>query len=146
MIKYLNILFNKFGYKLIFNYEKEAYSEFYDLYLECKPYTMTSIERMYALYKGVEYVVKNNIEGDFVECGVWKGGSSMLIAKTLLKFGVNNRKLWLYDTYEGMIEPCEVDKDQFGKKAHVTYTKLLKNNGKHIPCFFILYYFKSIFF
>ena len=34
---------------------------------------MTSKERMYALYKSVEYIIKNNIPGDFVECGVWRG-------------------------------------------------------------------------
>ncbi|HMT35418.1 MAG TPA: TylF/MycF/NovP-related O-methyltransferase, partial [Chitinophagaceae bacterium] len=114
IIKSLNILFNKLGYKLLKDNEKEEYAEFYDLYLQCKPYTMTSIERMYALYKGVEYVVKNNIPGDFVECGVWKGGSSMLIALTLMKFGVNDRKIWMYDTFEGMSEPGEEDKDPIG--------------------------------
>ncbi len=124
IIKSLNNLFNKFGYKLQKNNEKEEYAEFYDLYLKCKPYTMTSIERMYALYKGVEYVVKNNIPGDFVECGVWKGGSSMLIALTLLKFRVNDREIWMYDTYEGMSEPGEVDKDPTGGKAHDIWTKL----------------------
>ncbi len=34
---------------------------------------MTSKERMYALYKSVEYIVNAKISGDFVECGVWKG-------------------------------------------------------------------------
>lgn len=128
IIKSLNSLFNKFGYKLLKNNEKEEYAEFYDLYLECKPFTMTSIERMYALYKGVEYIVKNNIPGDFVECGVWKGGSSMLIAKTLLKFGVSDRQIWMYDTYEGMSEPGEEDKDPSGGKAHDIWTKLKKED------------------
>lgn len=54
---------------------------FWDVYEFCKPYTMTSVERMYALYKAMLYILENNIEGDFVECGVWRGGSSMLIAK-----------------------------------------------------------------
>ncbi len=135
IIKSLNILFNKFGYKLLKDNQKEEYAEFYDLYLECKPYTMTSIERMYALYKGVEYVVKNNIEGDFVECGVWKGGSSMLIAKTLLKFGVNDRSIWMYDTYEGMSEPTENDKDIQGTKAEELLNKESKEVSGSIWCY-----------
>ncbi len=85
-------------------------SAFADLYLQCKPYTMTSIERMYSLFKSVEYVVKNNIEGDFVECGVWRGGSSMMIAMALQYFGSTDRRIYLYDTYEGMSEPTEHDK------------------------------------
>ncbi|HNF30136.1 MAG TPA: TylF/MycF/NovP-related O-methyltransferase [Chitinophagaceae bacterium] len=87
------------------------FKEFEEIYNLCKPYTMTGIERMFALYKATEYIVKNNIEGDFVECGVWRGGSSMVILKTLQKFNVTNRKIWLFDTYEGMSEPTEDDKD-----------------------------------
>lgn len=82
---------------------------FRDIWLSVSPYTMTSVERGYALYKAVEYVVKENIEGDFVECGVWKGGSCMLIALTLLKFGVSDRTIHLYDTFEGMTEPSDSD-------------------------------------
>jgi len=135
IIKSLNILFNKLGYKLLKDNEKEEYAEFYDLYLQCKPYTMTSIERMYALYKGVEYVVKNNIPGDFVECGVWKGGSSMLIALTLMKFGVNDRKIWMYDTFEGMSEPGEEDKDNQGTQAKELLTKASKDVSESVWCF-----------
>ena len=124
IIKSLNKILNGFGYKILKDDFKERYAEFLDIYEFCKPYTMTSVERMYALYKGVEYIVKNNIPGDFVECGVWKGGSSMLIAKTLQKFGVNDRKLWMYDTYEGMVEPGEEDKDVSGGKAHDIWAKL----------------------
>jgi O-methyltransferase len=124
IIKSLNKILNGFGYKILKDDFNERYAEFIDIYQFCKPYTMTSVERMYALYKGVEYIVKNNIPGDFVECGVWKGGSSMLIAKTLQKFGVNDRKLWMYDTYEGMVEPGEEDKDVSGGKAHDIWEKL----------------------
>jgi hypothetical protein len=96
---------------------------------------MTSVERMYALYKGVEYVVKHQIPGDFVECGVWKGGSSMLIAKTLLKFGVSDRKIWMYDTYEGMSEPTENDKDIAGVKADDLLKNASKEDQASVWCF-----------
>lgn len=91
--------------------------EFWDLYNFCKPYTMTSLERMFSLYNGVKYVLDNNIEGDFVECGVWRGGSSMLIAKMLQSRNITNRKLYMYDTYEGMSEPTEADKSFRGQDA-----------------------------
>lgn len=70
---------------------------------------MTSVERMYGLYSSVNYVLQNNIEGAFVECGVWRGGSAMLIAKMLAKRNVVNRKIFLYDTFEGMTAPTEKD-------------------------------------
>lgn len=65
---------------------------------------------MYALYKAAEYIVKAKIPGDFVECGVWRGGSAMIMAYTLLQMKETNRKIYLYDTYEGMSEPTEEDK------------------------------------
>ena len=79
------------------------------IYDKCKQYTMTSKERMYALYKSVEYIIHSKIPGDFVECGVWSGGSTMLIAYTLLELNATNRKIYLYDTFEGMSEPTEDD-------------------------------------
>ncbi len=88
----------------------QAEKEFMEIYAECSKYTMTSIERMYALYSSVKYVLKNNIPGDFVECGVWRGGSSMLMAFLLHRYDKQWRKIYMYDTYEGMPPPTDVDK------------------------------------
>ncbi len=76
---------------------------------QVKPYTMTSIERGYALYKAVNYVIEHDIKGDFAECGVWKGGSCMLIANILKDAGISDRAIYMYDTFEGMTEPGEND-------------------------------------
>lgn len=84
--------------------------EFMEIYKKCKPYTMTSMEKMYALHQAIKYIIKAKIPGDFVECGVWKGGSSMVIALTLLEIGEENRKIYLYDTFEGMPAPTKQDK------------------------------------
>jgi O-methyltransferase len=83
---------------------------FAPLYEDCRQYTLIHVERMYSLYKAVQYIVKKNIPGDFVECGVWKGGASMMMAKTLLSMGVKDRKIYMYDTYEGMAKPTAEDK------------------------------------
>lgn len=119
-------ILKKYGYQLEKNNDAVKYAEMNDIYSFCQPYTMTSPERMYALYKAVEYIAQHNIPGDFVECGVWKGGSSMLMAKTLMKFGLQNRTLWLYDTYEGMSAPTANDTDIQGTSAD----ELLKNASK----------------
>jgi hypothetical protein len=80
------------------------------------PYTMTSVERMYALYEAVRHVRRAGIEGDVVECGVWRGGSAMLAALTLLQCGDETRRLWLYDTFQGMSEPGEADVEITGER------------------------------
>ena len=88
-----------------------------------KPYTMTSPERVNALINAVQYVVKHEIAGAMVECGVWKGGSSMAMALTLKKLGSENRDLYLYDTFSGMSTPSDVDISIRGAKAHDKFSK-----------------------
>jgi hypothetical protein len=83
--------------------------EFLELHARCEKFTMTSLERMYALYKATEYVVSADIPGDVVECGVWRGGSSMLSALVLKRLGDEQRSIHLYDTFEGMSEPDQRD-------------------------------------
>lgn len=83
--------------------------EFLELYEQCREQTMTSLERMHALYSATRYVAQNGIGGAFVECGVWRGGSVMLMAATLLRHRDTTRDLWLYDTFSGMTRPTGDD-------------------------------------
>jgi O-methyltransferase len=85
------------------------------LHERVSPYTQTSLERVAALADAVEYVIRRGVPGDFVECGVWRGGSSMAVALTLLRLGVNNRRLWLYDTFGAMRPAGEHDRDYAGR-------------------------------
>lgn len=76
-----------------------------------REYTMTSNDRVWALINAVGYVIRADIPGDFVECGVWRGGSSMAMALKLKSYGADNRRIWLYDTFEGMTAPTEDDSE-----------------------------------
>lgn len=97
---------------------------FQKMYKVCQPFTMTSVERMYALYKAIEHIIENKIPGDFVECGVWKGGSVMLMAMYLAEKKITDRKVFLYDTFEGMTEPNENDLHISGKTAKEVFLEL----------------------
>jgi O-methyltransferase len=88
-----------------------------NIYLKVKDNTMTSPERIYSLIEAVRYISGNRIPGAIVECGVWKGGSMMAVAETLQSLGDNSRQLFLYDTFEGMSEPGEMDKTWAGDPA-----------------------------
>jgi O-methyltransferase len=83
---------------------------FMSIYTRCAPFSMTSKERMYATYQAARYVATSQIAGDIVECGVWRGGSGMVIALTLLQLGDVGRRLHLYDTFEGMSVPSDKDR------------------------------------
>lgn len=78
--------------------------------------TMTSTERIAGLHTALQSVHENKIAGDFVECGIWKGGN-IVIAKKFLDSVNNIKNFFCYDTFEGMTEPGEFD----GEKAHKTW-------------------------
>ena len=82
-----------------------------------EPFTMTGRLRVFALLQSVRYIVENDVQGALVECGVWRGGSAMVMASTLLDMGADNREIWLYDTFEGMTHPETRDVDMSGKPA-----------------------------
>lgn len=82
-----------------------------------KDFTMTSPERVVALIRTIEYINVNNIEGDIVECGVWRGGSIGACILALLKANKTDKKIWLYDTFEGMNKPTDFDLDINGHLA-----------------------------
>lgn len=66
----------------------------------------------------MSYIISNGIEGDFVECGVWKGGNILGICSYLSSMGIENRSVWLYDTFSGMTEPKEEDIDYTGTRNY----------------------------
>lgn len=76
---------------------------------EVKPFTMTSNDRVLAVIDSIRYLVRNGIAGSVVECGVWRGGSSMAAAMALLQEGDITRDLYLFDTFTGMTEPSDND-------------------------------------
>jgi hypothetical protein len=82
-----------------------------------QPFTYTSPERIYALCNAIRYIVNNQIAGDIVECGVWKGGSMMAAMLTLIDLGKTDQNIYLYDTFEGMTEPSDKDISIEGKSA-----------------------------
>src|ERR1700722_18664368 len=86
------------------------------LYGSVKSRTMTSIERVDALREAIEYAHANSIAGDIVECGVWRGGSMMAAAMTLLRLG-SLRRIWMYDTFTGMTSPGPDVTDFQGRPA-----------------------------
>lgn len=113
-------LADRYGYKLIKVGDPPPPEDFTDaehaLYRRVKPYTLTGPERVIALRDAVRYTCQVPIPGAFVECGVWRGGSMMVIALTLLEQAVIDRDLYLFDTFTEMPDPTDRDMDIWGRK------------------------------
>jgi glycosyltransferase involved in cell wall biosynthesis len=83
---------------------------------KCGTISVTSKERQQHTIDHVTRIVKEKIEGDFIEIGVYKGGMVMVMLYTLMRLG-ELRHVHLYDTFSGMSEASENDVDMFGRKA-----------------------------
>jgi hypothetical protein len=93
-----------------------------------QPFTMTSGERLAALCDAVDYVVANELPGAIVECGVWRGGSTMAALLRLQQRGVS-RPVYLFDTFAGMPEPGEHDRDWQGQPARERWEREARDDG-----------------
>ncbi len=115
----LNRALARANFELIVKPPAETLEPEFERYLSrCAPFTMTSDERMYSVFQASRYLAQAAIEGDVVECGVWRAGSSMMAALTLLADEPNSdRRFWLYDTFEGMPAPGEHDVGLHGENA-----------------------------
>jgi O-methyltransferase len=74
-------------------------------------YTMTTPVRCRSLWDSSKRLLDQRIPGCFVECGVWKGGSSALMALAIKDAG-QERHLHLFDSFEGLPEPTEKDGEE----------------------------------
>jgi hypothetical protein len=68
------------------------------------------LSKLYELASNLE---RENIDGSFVECGVWNGGSAGIIS--LVAEGGRGRHVWLFDSWEGLPEPTEMDVSYSGE-------------------------------
>ena len=78
---------------------------------------MTGEARLHALVDAVGYLERRRVQGAFVECGVWRGGSVLAMVLTLQDMQAPVRDLYLYDTFEGMTRPTPADTSRFQPPA-----------------------------
>ena len=96
---------------------------------------MTGRKRMYLLSQAVLNVKNNNLDGDFVECGVWRGGN-ILLFKMLNDFYNLNKNIFAYDTYEGMTSPQNIDITSSGISTKILMKTAKKKMKNIISIFF----------
>lgn len=73
------------------------------------PYTMVAPPILLSLGRQVRTVFEEGIPGNFVECGVWRGGTSFFMADLLRKSHLADRRVWLFDSFEGLPAPQDID-------------------------------------
>lgn len=69
-------------------------------------FTMVGHRRLDNVEACIEDVLKNNIEGDFIETGAWRGGVTMYMRAILKAHGITDRIVWVADSFEGLPVPA----------------------------------------
>lgn len=115
----------RLGYETVraYRYPVDFDQTHLEIIKKARPYTNTSNERIHGLIEATRFVIRNGIAGAFAECGVYKGGSMMVVALTLLSEGVDDRELYLFDTFAGMPAPGKEDVDYRGRAAIETFSQ-----------------------
>ncbi len=70
------------------------------------------------------------IPGDVVECGVWRGGASIFMRGVLLAAGQEARRVWLYDSFQGLPKPqneTDLDLTMFSDYLGVSLSQVQDN-------------------
>src|SRR6266446_6020378 len=93
------------------------------------PFIMTSTERLAAMIEATRHISAANVPGSIVECGVWRGGSTMAALLKLRSLSVTDREVYLYDTFEGMCEPTDKDISHDGVPAAVQFAQAKRDTG-----------------
>jgi hypothetical protein len=74
-----------------------------------EPLTTTPRDALIDLALLVRAVLRFDVPGAFVECGSWRGGAGLLMAHLLREAGARDRKVWLFDSFEGLPPPQQID-------------------------------------
>ena len=129
--RFLNRIFAKFGFVILRSNAKVSVTYPEELCDEIRrvigkiiddELTMTSPERLFSTALSMIYVIRNKIPGDFVECGVWRGGNAILASAIIDHFD-SDKHIWLFDTFDGMPSPGTFDISPFELPAHLQFNE-----------------------
>ncbi len=84
-----------------------------------RPHSLLSHINLFFLQELSQRLERENVPGDFVECGVYRGGSAGVLGYEVMRSKFQ-RKLWLYDSFAGMPEAMEKD-DDYSKSLRGSY-------------------------
>ena len=115
-------------------------------------YTMIGVKRMKNIRALIEKIITDDIEGDFIETGVWKGGACIFMRAILAAYDITNRNVWLADSFQGLpkadllkypadewadfssIDDLKIDQEQV--KSHFDQLRLLDDQVKFLKGWF----------
>jgi len=141
-------LLNKYylGAQLLLNYKNalivdndETYNQFLEIYTQLSGKTLLDFDRMFILYQTV--LATNHLKGCSAECGVYKGGGSILIAMSN-----NNRRHYALDSFEGLPETgSNIDIHKTGDFSDISFAEVQLTVSEYENIFLLKGFFAETF-
>jgi hypothetical protein len=92
-------------------------------------YSQASRARLWSLLQAMQHIARAGVEGDIVECGVWKGGNLVLCGLMAKRLKLD-RRIWGFDTFTGMSMPTDADVPlNGGETVHAKWQERQKTGG-----------------
>jgi hypothetical protein len=104
-------------------------TQFLDHYIRGQAYTMVPVVRLDNVERCMKDVLAKGVPGDFIETGVWRGGTTIFMRALLKAHGVENRRVWVADSFQGLPEP---DAEKFPNEARAHASKAMTTEFKHL--------------
>jgi O-methyltransferase len=96
--------------------------------------TMIGMQRLTSLQHCVETVLDEDVPGDLIECGVWRGGACILMRAVLAAYGDEKRRVWLADSFAGLPPPdTETYAADTGKAERINFRRRLPSPSAVVP-------------
>jgi O-methyltransferase len=104
-ISALSSVFDLAGIELVYHRKVDSASREEGRFWPGLADTMIGMKRLDNLHRCVEQVLEDNVPGDFIETGVWRGGSCIFMCAALAAYGVTDRRVFVADSFAGLPEP-----------------------------------------
>jgi O-methyltransferase len=88
--------------------------------------TMVGEHRLDNIHDLFKRIIQDDVPGDFVECGVWRGGASMYAKAVVEAYAPRSRRVHLVDSFEGLPKsttPTPVDNDLWSRMDYLKVGK-----------------------
>lgn len=86
--------------------------------------TMIGMTRLHSLRQMCETVLIDDIPGDMIETGVWRGGACIMMKGVLEAYGDKQRKIFVADSFQGLPMPDEENYEADANDQHHTFEQL----------------------
>lgn len=98
----------KLGFELVRKHPYEPSQREFGLDRPARADSMIGLRRMANIRHCVESVLADDVAGDLIETGVWRGGATIFMRALLQVHGDRDRRVWVADSFEGLPKPNAV--------------------------------------